>query len=173
MGLELEYTFLAARIPEEARAAPPVRIVDVYIPEKGPAHPRLRARQAGQRFELTKKTRLAQDDASALREETIELDEGEFAALTASNARRVVKDRHTVTLEGFPAEVDVFAERLAGLVLIDFEFPHEAARASFRPPAVCLADVTQEDFLAGGVLAGKSFADIAPGLERLGYAPLR
>lgn len=152
---------------------PPGPAGRVYIPEAGSVHPRLRVRQAGQRFELTKKTRLVEGDASALHEAMVELDEGGFIALTDSRRRRVVKDRYAVVLDGFRAEVDVFAEHLAGLALIDFKFPDEVARAAFRPPAVCLVEVTQEDFLAGGVLAVKSFADIAPDLGRFGYTAVR
>lgn len=70
------------------------------------------------------------------------------------------------------AEVDVFGEQLAGLVLIEFEFADEAAKDAFRPPACALADVTQEDFIAGGRLAGKTYLYIAPDLARFGYQKL-
>lgn len=37
------------------------------------------------------------------------------------------------------------------------------------PPDFCLVDVTQETFLAGGMLCGKRYADIEAGLDRFGY----
>jgi len=61
---------------------------------------------------------------------------------------------------------------LKGLVLIDFEFSDEATMRSFTPPEVCLADVSQEAFVAGGVLAGKTYDDIASQLLTYNYEPL-
>ena len=75
-------------------------------------------------------------------------------------------------IDGSKAELDVFTGKLAGLVLIDFEFDSLDAKASFTPPDFILADVTQEDFIAGGLLAGKSYEDIAPELARFSYQRL-
>jgi len=36
-------------------------------------------------------------------------------------------------------------------------------------PDFCLADVTQEEFLAGGFLAGKKYLDIQSFLDKHGY----
>ena len=36
-------------------------------------------------------------------------------------------------------------------------------------PKSLLADVTPEEFIAGGVLAGKNYDDIAGDLDRYGY----
>ena len=36
-------------------------------------------------------------------------------------------------------------------------------------PDFCLAEVTQEEFIAGGMLCGKSFEDIKDKLEKFGY----
>jgi CYTH domain-containing protein len=84
----------------------------------------------------------------------------------------VQKNRYKVTISGRPAEVDVFTGELNGLVVIDFEFDSPEEKAKFQPPTCCLADVTQEDFIAGGLLAGKSYQDIATDLERYNYKPL-
>jgi adenylate cyclase len=144
----------------------------VYIPETGTPHPNLRLRKRGGVMELTKKTPVQEDDASAQYETTITLNEDEFNALSTVSRRRVVKDRYHVVIDGYPAEVDVFQEMLQGLVLIDFEFENKEAQASFTAPAVCLADVTQEAFVAGGLLAGKRYADIASQLAALQYKAL-
>ena len=58
---------------------------------------------------------------------------------------------------------------MAGLVLIDFEFDSIDEKSNFRMPSMALADVTQEDFIAGGLLAGKKYSDIAPELNRFEY----
>ena len=65
--------------------------------------------------------------------------------------------------------MDVFQDQLKGLVLIDFEFKTISEKSSFKTPSIALADVTQENFTAGGVLAGKSYQDIEPELARFNY----
>ena len=42
----------------------------------------------------------------------------------------------------------------------------EEEKNKFGMPDFCLADVTQEDFIAGGYLAGKGYVDIEKELER-------
>ena len=171
--IELEFTFLASALPAEIKGITPKRLVDAYIPESGVEHPNLRLRKRGDVMELTKKVPITEGDASAQYETTIQLNEDEFDALAAVSQRRIVKDRYNVTIDGFPAEVDVFQERLKGLVLIDFEFSSEEERAKFKTPAICLADVTQEKFLAGGLLAGKSYDDIANELQAFSYSEIK
>ena len=170
--LELEYTFLANKLPEEIEGVHPKRLVDIYIPDLGGNHAHLRLRQKGENLEITKKVLVNANDASTQIEATIQLDADEFEALSAVSQKRVVKDRYFVSIDGFPAEVDVFREKLEGLVLIDFEFSSEDERAKFVKPEVCLADVTQEEFLAGGLISGKSYGDIASELARFNYRPL-
>jgi CYTH domain-containing protein len=142
---------------------------DVYVPDTDGTHPRLRLRKKGDRYEITKKIPVNEGDASAHTELTIPLDEQEFLALEKSSHKFVEKDRYKVTIDGHEAEVDVFQGELKGLVVIDFEFESEADMTSFVTPAVCLADVTQENFIAGGLLAGKSYADISSDLDRFNY----
>ena len=52
---------------------------------------------------------------------------------------------------------------------MDFEFPNEEEKDAFDMPEFCLAEVTQEEFLAGGMVCGKSYEDIADSLNRFGY----
>lgn len=67
------------------------------------------------------------------------------------------------------AEIDIFVDGLKGLVLMDFEFNTVKEKSDFKIPDIALADVTQEDFIAGGLLAGKTYNDIAPELKRFNY----
>lgn len=170
--IELELTYLAAFIPAEINGLQPVELVDVYIPEAIDVHSRLRLRQKGDKFEATKKLPISDGDASAHTEHTIPLDRAEFDALSSVSDKRIEKARYCVELGGFPAEVDVFKGLLEGLVVIDFEFKSEEAKKAFVPTSHCLADVTQEDFIAGGQLAGKSYDDIVPHLSRFDYTKL-
>jgi CYTH domain-containing protein len=167
--VELELTFLARDLPIEIKGAQGKQLVDIYIPETEGIHPRLRLRQKGDHYEITKKIPAAPGDASAHHEITIPLSKEEFEALAPSSSKRVVKTRYNVEIDGHRAEVDAFQENLAGLVVIDFEFDDEKAKLQFVAPSICLADVTQEDFIAGGLLAGKRYSDIEPELKRFNY----
>lgn len=83
--------------------------------------------------------------------------------------KRVVKDRYNIEIEGKMAEVDVFTEDLKGLVLMDFEFNTVHEKSVFKMPGLALSDVTQEEFIAGGMLAGKTYNDISSELKRFNY----
>ncbi|HEY8999247.1 MAG TPA: hypothetical protein VIM53_02920 [Candidatus Saccharimonadales bacterium] len=171
-SIEFERTFLAKEVPAELRSSLPERMVDVYFPDDLGVHPQLRARRRGQTYEITKKTPIVNGDVSQQLEQTIPLGSGEFASLITGHTRLVEKDRYKVYIGTFEAEVDVFSGELEGLVLIDFEFASKEAMDAFVMPAVCLAEVTQENFVAGGLLAGRAYADIAKDLARFNYQPL-
>jgi len=170
--IEFELTYLAQEIPAETEGLVPTRILDVYIPADLNVHSHLRLRRSGDKCEITKKVPLDENDASAQVEYTIPLEIAEFDALSSVSNKRIEKDRSRAMIEGRQTEVDVFQGLLKGLVTIEFEFANEQEKQGFSPPSCCLADVTQEDFLAGGNLAGKSYTDIVSDLQRYGYRPL-
>ena len=170
--MEFELTFLAKEMPPEIKGISGELFTDTYFPETGVRHPNLRLRQKGDVRELTKKIQLADGDASVHQELTVPLTKEEYSGLVGDNKRSVTKVRYAVSIGGYKAEVDVFQGALAGLVLIDFEFPNEDEMRVFVPPPVCLADVTQEDFIAGGVLAGKCYADLKEQLSLFSYLPI-
>ena len=169
--IEEERTYLAKFIPVGLADCKQKELFDIYYP-KETAHPHLRLRQRGEVFEMTKKHRVRPDDASSLVEQTIELTKEEFAALAKADGKRVRKIRHYLEHKGRTLEVDVFQDDLSGLVLIDAEFETEEAKLSFEMPDFCLVEVTQEDFLAGGMLCGKGYQDIEENLVKFGYSKL-
>lgn len=156
---ELERTYLAKEIPVDLRQFPSKEMADLYIPVSF-AHPVLRIRKNGEKYEITKKQPIVQGDASRQSEETIPLSEEEYIALISIPGKQVLKTRYFYTLEGIAFEVDIFRGFLAGLILIDVEFPSKEAMTNFSAPGFCLVEVTQEKFVAGGELAGKKYADI-------------
>lgn len=169
--LEIEKTYLAKSIPEGLAACAHKELLDVYVPRES-AHAHLRIRKNGDRHEITKKTPINPNDASQLKEETIVLTADEFNALASVPGKRIRKIRYLYPYQGMTAEVDVFQDSLAGLVVVDFEFDSPEAQRAFVMPEFCLADITQEDFIAGGVLCGKKYQDIQAELERFNYKPL-
>jgi CYTH domain-containing protein len=92
--------------------------------------------------------------------------------LALVEGKRVRKVRYYYEEEGVAYEIDVFQDALAGLVLIDVEFASLDEKARFVPPAWLGADVTQEEFVAGGMLCGKGYEDVAGELARFGYVPI-
>ena len=168
--IELELSYLAAKLPD-LTGCKRREMRDVYFPADA-AHAKLRIRQKDDYFELTKKTQLDPHDAGAQREENVELTKAEYDALAHGLGRELSKTRYYLPYNGYTAEIDIFSGDLKGLVIIEFEFQTQAEKAAFVMPDFCLADVTQDDFIAGGVLAGKSYDDIQSYLEPYGYTPL-
>ncbi len=168
MEIELERTYLVKRTPDELKSLKPVEIWDVYFPKEH-SHPVLRMRKRGEKHELTKKTCLNENDSSEQKEDTIFLTEAEFKALTKAHGKNLHKNRYTYKQDNVTIEVDVYLDDLAGLVVTDFEFESREDKDVFMMPNWCLVEVTQDEALAGGKLAGKKYSDILEVLEKYGY----
>lgn len=52
---------------------------------------------------------------------------------------------------------------------MDVEFTSTTDRDNFVMPDFCLVNVTQAKFIAGGMLCGKTYADIEAELNRFSY----
>ncbi len=169
--IELERTYLAKNIPPGLADSPFRQIVDLYLPAKD-EHPKLRLRKSGDTYAITKKAPLHGDDSSEQAEHTIPLTEEEYAAFAAMACKKVEKKRYYYTYGVIALEVDIFEGGLTGLVLIDVEFKSTEEKKKFSAPAFCLAEVTQEAFVAGGMLAGKAYEDVEEDLARFGYQKL-
>lgn len=168
---ELELTYLAKYLPDNLTSCPSKEMLDIYIP--GTAnHPILRIRRQGDRLEITKKSPIDNSDHSRQLEQTIPLTQQEYDELSALKGKRVAKTRYYCELDDVTYEIDVFKEDLSGLVIVDVEFDSGKDKAAFKMPDFCLADVTQEDFVAGGMLCGKKYHDIQNRLNQFGYNKL-
>lgn len=163
--IELEKTFLAIHVPDLS-SCDSKEIVDVYIP-KNSVHPILRIRKNGDRYEITKKQPI-DGDVSEQSEETIKLTKEEFEALCSVDGKQVHKIRYYYPYKGKTLEIDVFQDALLGLVLVDAEFDSVEEKATFETPEFCIADVTHEEAIAGGMLCGKTLADVLPYLKKYG-----
>ncbi len=166
--IELEKTYLAKYLPDSLKNCEFKEVIDIYLPANS-AHPKMRLRKNGDSYEITKKERVNENDASEQKEYTINLTADEFAALSQVRGKKVRKIRYDLETNNRLAEVDVFQDDLAGLVLVDFEFESSLEKDNFKMPDFCLADVTQEDFVAGGMLCGKKYANIESFLFKYGY----
>lgn len=168
--IELEKTYLAKYLPEDIDNSNSKKIIDIYIP-KDDIHKRLRVRQNGDKYIMTKKTPVNNARSEHI-EENIILNKGEFDVLSKIDGSRVAKKRYFYDINGMVAEIDVFEENLKGLVLVDFEFEKKEDMDKFVMPDFCLCDVTCDIEIAGGFLAGKSIEDIDDFLVVKGYSRL-
>lgn len=169
--IELEKTYLVKKLPENLKDCEFKEIIDVYIP-KSSEHSKLRLRKNGDKFEMTKKEPVDDKDSSHQKEQTIILTKTEFDALNELEGKRVRKIRYCYNYNNQIAEVDMFQDLLKGLVVVDFEFEIMEEKDNFKMPDFCLADVTQELFIAGGVICGKCYKDIEDDLDRFNYKKL-
>ncbi len=165
--IELERTFLAKSLPDLSNCKSK-EIIDIYIP-RSEGHAAIRIRKNGDKYEITKKTRV-DDDPSKLKEENISITEEEFQHFNEVRGKRVHKIRYYYPHNGRTAEIDVFQGALKGLIAVEFEFDNDEEKESFQMPEFCLVDVTHSNFIAGGLLCGKSYQDIEEGLNNFGYS---
>lgn len=168
---EIEKTYLIKAIPDGLAECGREEIWDIYFP-KSTMHPKSRLRKIGDSFEITKKER-NYDTASVQDEHTISLEQEEFEALSQIEGKELRKLRYYYDHDGRTSEVDVYLNAFEGLVTADFEFETREELDSFKLPSFCLADVSEEDFIAAGLLAGKSYADIETELAKYDYHPLK
>ena len=166
---EFELTYLPRKeIVSKLKGVSFKEMHDIYLPAFSP-HPDLRIRKSGDRYEITKKQPVKAGDASHQVETTIPLTSEEFFDLSHLAGKRVSKNRFLYKEGDYNYEIDVFTGDLEGLVLVDVEFTSAEEKNAFTPPSWILADVTQEEFVAGGMLAGKEYGDIEENLKRFGY----
>ncbi|MBN2101391.1 MAG: CYTH domain-containing protein [Candidatus Aenigmarchaeota archaeon] len=169
--IELERTFLLKYIPDDLRECKSGEIIDLFIP-KGSRHPVLRIRKNGEVLEMTKKCPVDENDISCQKEQTIVLSKEEYDELMKLEGKSFRKIRYYYDFNGIESQIDVYQDALKGLIVADFEFETKEDKNSFEMPDFCIVEVTQEEFLAGGMLCGKSYSDIEPELRKLCYEKL-
>jgi len=168
--IELEKTYLAKYLPQDLLSYNFDEIFDRYFPFSA-KHPIMRLRKKGQNIEITKKSPIG-NDSSKQEELTIHLTEEEYQALLNTPGKDIHKKRYFYPHQDRIAEFDIFEDDLTGLVVVDVEFENEEAKDKFTIPDFCLVEVTFENFIAAGMLAGKTYLEIEPYLNKLGYKKL-
>lgn len=169
--LEIEKTYLAKNIPNDLASHKKIEIIDRYFPANQDT-PSLRLRNYNNQYELTKKIAAHPSDMSLQHEHTITLTPTEYESLKQIPAKMVHKIRYEYPYKGYIAEIGVFQGPLAGLVLIDVEFKTVEQKDAFTIPEFCLVDVTDQLFVSGKQLAGKSYTDIETELHTFGYTKI-
>ncbi len=169
--IEIEKTYLANKLPKDLKKFKSKEIIDIYLP-KNSKHARLRVRKSGNLYTITKKYLINKKTASRQIEENIKIDKEEFKSLEAANGNKIKKNRYYYYYLGKCLEIDVFWGKLKGLVLIDVEFKSNREMNNFSMPDFCLADVTEEEVIAGGVLSQHSYVSLNNFLKKFNYKKL-
>ena len=116
---------------------------------------------------------LSTTDASIQEEQTLVLTAEEYQFFAQLEGKKIHKTRYCYEyLPGEFAEIDVFHWALSWLVLVDFEFQDPVKKDNFSKPERCWWDITQDATIAWGILAGKSYQDILPLIQKYHYTPL-
>jgi adenylate cyclase len=149
VGVEIERKYVLSAAPPELERFPGERIQQGYlaIAEDGVE---VRVRRRGDKTLLTVKS----GPGEIRVEEELPIDERRFEALWAlTDGRRLSKTRHLVPLGDLTAEVDVYDDKLAGLITAEVEFPSPEASARFAAPEWLGRDVTNDARFAAQSLA--------------------
>ncbi len=168
LNREIELTFLPNSLPKEILKSSSKEILDIYFPTNS-KHPVLRLRKYGEKFEITKKEPVKEGDLSVQVENTIPLTKEEYLEFSYLKGKRVEKTRYYYKENEQDFEVDIFGGELKGLVLIDLEFPSVEEKEKFKKPDWLGFDVTNENFIAGGMICGKKYEDIKNELMKFDY----
>lgn len=163
-NLEIERTFLARYLPADLKNFPSHEIMDYYLPP-GAEHAKLRIRKSDDKYTITKKELVNQEDESIQIEHNIELTTSEFNSFKNIAADTVHKIRYYYN----GAELDLFLDDLQGLVLIDFEFDSVEQSLEFEAPDFCLAEVTKDNEIAGGLLCRHNIESLQSILNKYNY----
>ena len=134
--MEIERKYLIHRLPEHIESYPCRIISQGYLNTS----PVIRIRQDNDRYELTYKS----EGLMARQEYNLPLTRESYAhLLTKIDGRLIRKKRYMIPLENnLTAELDVFKDELAPLILVEVEFNSEEEARSFTPPSWFGEDVT-------------------------------
>ncbi len=139
-GVEIERKFLVEQLPDGLDGHPSREIEQGYLAITDAVEVRLR-RYGDQSF-LTVKS----SGNESRVEEEIEIDEGRFAALwPLTDGRRIQKRRYRIPFgHGLTIELDVYHDRLEGLLTAEVEFNSLADATAFVPPGWLGPEVTDD-----------------------------
>jgi CYTH domain-containing protein len=157
--IERETTYLLNSIPANRSDWKLEHTKDTYLPPDA-GHPMIRLRKRGQQLFMTKKYPKVPGDFSTMIEETINLLDYEYEFLETNLVGNVLeKNRYSKKFDGYIIEIDEYLGKLAPLKVMDIEWeggPQKLDLSMFD----IKKEITQNNNLAAGNIAGKNYADI-------------
>lgn len=149
--MEIERKFLVKQIPERLETYPHSRLTQSYINRSPVIRLRKIETQSETQYVLTVKS-----GGLAVRQEfELPLQREEYDHLFGKTEGRILqKVRYRIPLdEGYTAELDRFEGELAGLLLVEVEFPSIEAMNAFIPPTWFGKDVSDSPQYHNSVLS--------------------
>ncbi len=132
---EIERKFRVAQVPPDLGDGAPLR--QAYVALDGEVE--VRVRSDGADHVLTVKAGRGLERT----EVEVPVDAGAFAELWAvAGGRHLEKTRHRIDLGCRTAELDLYGGGLAGLAVVEVEFPSRQEADAFQPPAWFGAELT-------------------------------
>jgi hypothetical protein len=144
--MEIERKFLVKELPKGLECCNKLEIEQGYISEK----PTIRIRKADERYILTVKSKFGvcnnEGDPIVNNESETEITKKEYEALKEKLVCNTLrKTRYIIPLaDGLVAELDVFKDRLCGLVFAEVEFPSVEEANRFNKPEWLGMDVSND-----------------------------
>jgi CYTH domain-containing protein len=148
MATEIERKFLLDGLPPTLRFARGEQIRQGYLALDGDTEVRLRTGSKAPRLTI-------KSGRGEVRTEVELAVEGRDAAALweLTEGRRIEKTRRVIRIDGAEAEVDEYGGELAGLVVVEVEFPDEEAARAFQAPSWFGRELTGEAAYANRSLA--------------------
>ncbi len=148
MAVEIERKFLVVEPPPADVLGAGVHYRQGYLAGEGDVESRVRISPDGAWLTVKAGRGVARTEV----EVAIPIAEAE-SLWPHTAGRRLEKDRFRVVVDGGVAEVDRYADELAGLWTVEVEFASEAAATAFVPPAWFGTEVSHVDGWSNGALA--------------------
>ncbi len=152
MGMEIERKWLVPTLPDGFSTYPKRELEQAYLNFSPAIRVRHDRSAEGEKYELTYKG----GGLVARREENLPLDAESYANLLKKHEGTVIrKTRYMIPLpeSGYTAELDVFSESLAGLLLVEVEFPSLSEAENFQAPVWFGKDVSETGLYSNARLA--------------------
>ncbi len=159
LHIEKESTYLLNSLPSNLSDWKKEYTKDTYLPPNA-EHPMIRIRKRGNRLFMTKKYPKFPGDFSMMIEETINLLDYEYDYFEKNLIGKVLeKNRYSKKFEGYIIEIDEYLSDLNPLIVMDIEWDNEIIPLDLSKFDIS-KEITQQNNLAAGNLAGKRYKEI-------------
>jgi isoleucyl-tRNA synthetase len=166
LNVELEKAWLINELPANLNKLKRSNITQAYLDdyhdESGLEFKHARIRKMDDKYTFTVKYFAgSKKETGQLIEKTEEISKERYVELIKQASRKVVKIRYYFPLEqGLTAEIDVYQNDLAGLNVVEVEFPSLSKEKSFKEPVWFGKEVTDSQGIYPPLIAGKSMEEI-------------
>ncbi|WP_067480100.1 hypothetical protein [Nocardia amamiensis] len=162
--IERERRFLLADLPIDPAPIAIRTITDRYWPETTLRLRHIADQNGSHQYKLTQKIPASRPGPVQGTITNTYLTAAEFRLFAALPGNMLTKTRYSIP----PFGIDVFASRLAGLILAEIEFTNDDDILTFTPPTYAIAEVTDNPRFTGGHLATTSRDELAALLADFG-----